>query len=394
MPKRREHASQHPRGAGAATEDGVEFVSSLDIGTVTVTRRSNFVFPLCKYHHGGKLSILKAVSEFLDLRQLWLMRGVNRWCLHDFDRSKLLREYLLNVENPGICRVHFWLNLVEGGSTSSGSSRTGCVADNRGRTGRNQPSFSVAKRGTRVNGSSGTTAEQLFNAEDPLGDNPQIEAEIWRDVHRTFPQHPLFRQVGGAGQTLLTSILKQCAAMNKEVGYCQGMNYVAAVLLTEALELNDLRSSRQAPAAVVAKADAAGTKRSSEANAAGSSSRESGPTATIAAGAAAGAGRPGLGRGMVGMSETTQMQTGRGSPWTVARMQRAYQCFDSTLERCIVRIMHALINNPRYSMYGLWTNGVPDLRLRLYQLDKIVEVHLPRLHEHLSKIGECFSFAL
>ena len=46
-------------------------------------------------------------------------------------------------------------------------------------------------------------------------------AEIWRDVRRTFPRRPLFNQPGGAGQTLLAHVLKQCAILNTDIGYCQ-----------------------------------------------------------------------------------------------------------------------------------------------------------------------------
>lgn len=223
------------------------------------------------------------------------MRSVSNWCSQDFVKSEILETYLYDVENPGVSRIQFWLQLAE-------------------------------SELPKQNGSS-----EPHNSDDPLGDSPHIEAEIWRDVHRTFPQHPLFRQVGGAGQTLLTEILKQCAAMNLDVGYCQGMNYVAAVLLTEALELNN-------------------------------SSGMSG--ASFASG-----------------SETTlRMHQGDNNAWTIERVQQAYQCFDSRLERRIVRIMNALINNSRYSMYGLWTNGVPDLRLRLFQV---------KLSRHCSAFSSC-----
>lgn len=262
-------------------------------------------------------SLLRAVSEYLDLKELWNLRAVSKLLLQDFDHSKVWHTYLLNVANPSISRVQFWLHLVGGTSDS--------VADSHGQ----------------------------MRSDDPLGDNPEIEAVIWRDVHRTFPQHPLFRQAGGAGQTLVTGILKRCAAMNESVGYCQGMNYVAAVLLTEALELN--HDDTVAP-----------------------------PTYPLREQFVA---QEGQGARKTSSKVGGLKSSGATSAWTVARVQQAYQCFDSKVERRIVRIMNALISNPKYNMFGLWTNGVPDLRLRLYQLDKIVEVHLPKLQEHLLSIG-------
>eukprot|EP00899_Mesostigma_viride_P016110 jgi/Mesvir1/244/Mv13586-RA.2 len=55
--------------------------------------------------------------------------------------------------------------------------------------------------------------------------------EIERDVHRTFPDHPLFIQQWGPGQTAMFRVLKAYAQLDPEVGYCQGMAFVAATLL-------------------------------------------------------------------------------------------------------------------------------------------------------------------
>ena len=106
------------------------------------------------------------------------------------------------------------------------------------------------------------------------------------------------------------------------------MNYVAAVLLTEALELNHDDG--------VSSSKAHGSSTVTASSKTATSDKSDGGRAT--------------------------------SAWTVARVQQAYQCFDSKVERGIVRIMNALISNPKYNMFGLWTNGVPDLRLRLFQV--------------------------
>jgi hypothetical protein len=54
--------------------------------------------------------------------------------------------------------------------------------------------------------------------------------EIDRDVGRTMPTHPGFRK-GSDGRHQLAQILRCCALLHPEVGYCQGMNFVVAVLL-------------------------------------------------------------------------------------------------------------------------------------------------------------------
>jgi len=48
------------------------------------------------------------------------------------------------------------------------------------------------------------------------------------DLDRTFPEHLFFAQRGGCGQSGLGSVLRACAATDVEVGYCQGMAFVAA----------------------------------------------------------------------------------------------------------------------------------------------------------------------
>lgn len=112
--------------------------------------------------------------------------------------------------------------------------------------------------------------------------------EILRDLGRTFPKHPLFRDADGAlasfpppgprtalpdqtpppllrspgaGQSLLANVLRACARRHPEVGYCQGMNYVAALCLMVSLECDVERSMRlrtvQRAHAMLAKAEEA-----------------------------------------------------------------------------------------------------------------------------------------
>ena len=57
---------------------------------------------------------------------------------------------------------------------------------------------------------------------------PQVLADIGKDVYRTFPDLDYFK---GAGAGALTNVLRAIAAADPEVGYCQGMNCVIALLL-------------------------------------------------------------------------------------------------------------------------------------------------------------------
>ncbi|XP_039607218.1 TBC1 domain family member 1 isoform X3 [Polypterus senegalus] len=51
------------------------------------------------------------------------------------------------------------------------------------------------------------------------------------DLGRTFPTHPYFSVQLGAGQLSLYNLLKAYSLLDPEVGYCQGLSFVAGVLL-------------------------------------------------------------------------------------------------------------------------------------------------------------------
>lgn len=51
------------------------------------------------------------------------------------------------------------------------------------------------------------------------------------DIGRTFPNHPFYSQSLGSGQLSLFNLLKAYSLLDKEVGYCQGLSFVAGILL-------------------------------------------------------------------------------------------------------------------------------------------------------------------
>ena len=61
---------------------------------------------------------------------------------------------------------------------------------------------------------------------DPLADAMQL---IEKDLDRTFPGHIYFETTEGT--QALRNVLRAYAVSNPEVGYCQSMNYIAAVIL-------------------------------------------------------------------------------------------------------------------------------------------------------------------
>ncbi|KAK7066764.1 Rab GTPase-activating protein 1 [Halocaridina rubra] len=54
---------------------------------------------------------------------------------------------------------------------------------------------------------------------------------IQRDINRTFPAHDYFKEAGGVGQDALYKISRAYAVYDEEVGYCQGLSFLAAALL-------------------------------------------------------------------------------------------------------------------------------------------------------------------
>ncbi|KAH9100429.1 hypothetical protein LEN26_015872 [Aphanomyces euteiches] len=63
----------------------------------------------------------------------------------------------------------------------------------------------------------------------PFLESTGLDGEILRDLPRTFPNEPLFQSTDG--QVWLANVLKGIAIHLPDVGYCQGMNYIAAKLL-------------------------------------------------------------------------------------------------------------------------------------------------------------------
>lgn len=59
----------------------------------------------------------------------------------------------------------------------------------------------------------------------------QHQHAILIDLGRTFPGHPYFSTQLGSGQISLFNILKAYSLFDSEVGYCQGISFVAGILL-------------------------------------------------------------------------------------------------------------------------------------------------------------------
>ncbi|XP_031560886.1 rab GTPase-activating protein 1-like isoform X2 [Actinia tenebrosa] len=61
-------------------------------------------------------------------------------------------------------------------------------------------------------------------------ESPTEQVIVW-DIHRTYPAHEYFKEIGGEGQESLYKISKAYSVYDEEVGYCQGLSFFSAVLL-------------------------------------------------------------------------------------------------------------------------------------------------------------------
>ena len=57
------------------------------------------------------------------------------------------------------------------------------------------------------------------------------ESDIEKDVKRTFPDTTYFKEPYETGNNKLYNILKAYSQYDTKVGYCQGMNYIAGILM-------------------------------------------------------------------------------------------------------------------------------------------------------------------
>ena len=72
----------------------------------------------------------------------------------------------------------------------------------------------------------------LAEREYSLGDDINKFLEIIeKDLDRTFPHHILFQDRTGIGQDSMRRVLRAYASYDPDVGYCQGMGFVAGTLL-------------------------------------------------------------------------------------------------------------------------------------------------------------------
>lgn len=151
--------------------------------------------------------------------------------------------------------------------------------------------------------------------------------EIVRDVVRTFPGHPFFKR-GMIGERMLGRILQAVAAAYPNIGYCQGMNFVVGTLLLGRL-----------PVSITG-------------------------------------GIPKIYSNPNNPTPDSSVKLDQIDDQT--RIRAECDCFTFMLS-----LMHP---ESKLAMSGLWKAGVPKMKLRVYQFDRLLRWTLPKLHSHFENI--------
>jgi hypothetical protein len=124
--------------------------------------------------------------------------------LLDWKRHKKLVKARLRAGVPGWARSQVWALLLD--SRSRGAEHPGLFAS--------------------------LVAEAPAEAGEGLSERWESDRKvIFRDVFRTFPTHPFFRLEKQDGQLALQHVLVAWHSMEPNTGYCQGINFIAAVFL-------------------------------------------------------------------------------------------------------------------------------------------------------------------
>ena len=195
--------------------------------------------------------------------------------------------------------------------------------------------------------------------------------EIMRDVRRTFPAHPFFHR-GSRGNRILGRVLRAFATMRPDIGYCQGMNFVVGVLILARLPIQETGgySTGTALAAHASSESIDYGHGESDSKLCLDQQQES----------------------IVNSGDTTQIE----SYATANIIDKSDEESSSPMptdpdelrqEMDILTMLLALVNESgNMNMSGMWMPGVPKMKLRVFQFDRLFKSMIPRLHAHFERL--------
>lgn len=173
-----------------------------------------------------------------------------------------------------------------------------------------------------------------------------LQGEILRDVIRTYQSYKFFRE-GELGCKMLSNILLSISQAMPSVGYCQGMNFVSGTLLLGCLPFN------------ISDYDNDDIKNEDETSS--------------------------INKYINQLDENLDRdikQIINDKTFTHILSEEK----QLEIEAQVFRLLLELIKPNSFSMNGLWSDKIPKLKLRVYQLDRLLRWYLPKLHQHFIKI--------
>ena len=174
--------------------------------------------------------------------------------------------------------------------------------------------------------------------------SPGQMGEIMRDVRRTFPSHPFFRE-GARGNIMLGRVLRAFSTARPDIGYCQGMNFVVGVFILARLPVSETGGCNISSANAAANSSPTKHNSSSSASVAIAESSSSSPSIS------------------------------------------ADEVLEMTQEADVFLMMISLVSpQSALDMSGMWAPGVPKMKLRVFQFDRLFKSSLPKLHHHFDNL--------
>ncbi|XP_001632545.3 TBC1 domain family member 1 isoform X2 [Nematostella vectensis] len=181
-----------------------------------------------------------------ELRALWrkaimeqiLLNRMERenQTLDDFQRSKLLKRLKLSYDEGSVCHqtaAAKWDQLLSRPwdvqvemCVLRDAVKAGVPKDKRGEIWE-----FLAKQYSVRSPASKDAFWKAGSYEEMRDGSCNHQHSIFIDLGRTFPRHPYFTSQFGPGQLSLFNLLKAYSVLDTDVGYCQGLSFVAGILL-------------------------------------------------------------------------------------------------------------------------------------------------------------------
>jgi Rab-GTPase-TBC domain len=177
--------------------------------------------------------------------QKWTVM-IDHWPALSVHRRKLIRRRLRKGLPDASIRQRVWPILLQ---LNERQPLLMAPPPPRGENGHAAASAAAADNDSIINNSNNNN-HMSYGRLWRNNDNLQVQDIIERDIHRTFPKHSMFtsrstddaavngphgQPVAAAlddehdGQASLRRVLRAYSAYDTEIGYCQGMNFIAAV---------------------------------------------------------------------------------------------------------------------------------------------------------------------